>query len=60
MPPDGPVLTITEIATRWRVHPETVRRIAARGDFPGAFRAGSQWRVPLEDVVAVEREGRQK
>ena len=59
MPPDGPVLTITEIAVRWRVHPETVRRMTVRGDFPGAFRAGAQWRVPLEDVQAVEK-GRQK
>ena len=60
MPPDGPVLTISEIAARWRVHPETVRRAAVRGDFPGAFRAGSQWRVPLEDVEAYERKGGQK
>lgn len=58
MPPDGPVLTIAEIARRWRVAQETVRRMAFRGDFPGAFRAGSQWRIPLEDVRAAERKGK--
>lgn len=53
-----PLMGTAEIAARWDVHPETVRRMAVRGRFPGAFRVERRWRIPLADVLAYETEQR--
>lgn len=49
---------VTEVAAHLSVHPETVRRMAREGVFPGAFKIGSkgcsQVRIPWADVEAYE------
>ena len=54
-------LTILELADRWGVSRETIRRRILTGNIP-AFDAGSgteraQWRVPLADVERIEHGG---
>jgi excisionase family DNA binding protein len=48
-----PSLTVAELAERWNVHQETVRRMIGRKDLK-AFKAGSQWRIKLEVVQWME------
>lgn len=50
------VLTPRELAERWRIHVNTVTRIADRGELP-CFRIGSRGdrRFWMADVVAYEQ-----
>lgn len=48
------VLTVEEIAERWRVSPTTVRRALMSGALKG-FQVGRQWRVPEEAVEQYEK-----
>lgn len=48
-----PSLTVPELAERWSMHPETVRRMIARGDLK-AFKVGSRWRIKIEVVKWTE------
>jgi len=43
-------LTKKEVEAKLRLHRNTVTRLLAAGRFPGAFRAGQQWRIPAGDV----------
>ena len=54
MPEPAAPLSIDQLAERWNVGRETVRRMAVAGRFPGAFRVGRQWRVPLAAVETYE------
>ena len=47
-------LTAVELATRWHMTPAWVRTLAASKQIPGAIRAGTRWRFPLESVEAWE------
>lgn len=57
---DDRLLTVTEVADRLRVDPETVRRMlrAGRlhGSIPVSARAG--WRIPESEVSRVIEEGK--
>lgn len=50
------MLTVREAALRLRLHPDTIRRMAARGDLPGAVKLGGkgagrkEWRIPQTDL----------
>jgi excisionase family DNA binding protein len=48
------VLTPDEVATRWRIKYATVLAMISRGDLP-AFKAGKQYRIPLDVVEDMER-----
>ena len=43
-----------EVADRFRIHAETVRRMARAGKIP-AFRTGRSWRFDLDEVEEVLR-----
>lgn len=51
------MLTVDEIAAWLRFHPETIRRLLRKGEFPNAVllsrRAG--WRIPRSDVQSYLR-----
>ena len=48
-------LTIQEVATRYQLHPETVRRWIIEGRLPAIKLAGgSAWRVREDALVAIE------
>lgn len=49
----APLLTVGEVASRWRVHRKTVIRMLDRGDVEG-LRIGGQIRVRPESVEAYE------
>jgi excisionase family DNA binding protein len=54
----GPDLTTEQVAARFQVTEETVRRWLRAGRFPRAYRLGAKkagWRIPLEDVEALRR-----
>lgn len=42
--------TIEEAAAILRAHPETIRRMARKGEIPGVVQLGSTWRIPREFV----------
>ena len=48
-------LTKKEVEGKLRLHRNTVTRLLAAGRFPGAFRAGQQWRIPVSDVEALSQ-----
>jgi len=48
----GPCLTVKELASLLRMHPQAVWRRACQGKIPGAFRVGSDWRL---DPVALDK-----
>lgn len=37
-------LTVAEVANTLRVSEDTVRDLSEKGEIPGAFRVGAQWR----------------
>ena len=43
------LLTVDEVATELRVHPETVRRMIKRGQL-AAVMAGNMYRIPAEEI----------
>lgn len=45
--------TIADLAHRWQLSEETIRKMIVRGDIP-AFRIGKQWRVTEETVKWIE------
>jgi excisionase family DNA binding protein len=52
---DPRYLTIQEVAARYQLHPETVRRWIIEGRLPAIKLAGgSAWRVREEALVAIE------
>jgi excisionase family DNA binding protein len=46
------LLTVEEVAERFRVNPQTVRRWIRRGLLPAAKVGGKEWRLRAEDVEA--------
>lgn len=54
------MLTVRDVAAKLNFHPKTIREWCARGVFPGAAKwpnngKTAQWRIPAEDVAALER-----
>ncbi|MBA9005947.1 helix-turn-helix domain-containing protein [Thermomonospora cellulosilytica] len=56
-PPPPEFWTVAEVAAQLRVHPVTVRRLAAAGQFAGAVKVGRQWRIPAGSVPATNATG---
>lgn len=53
------LLSVPELAERWRVSRGTIQTLLKKGEFPNAWRAGTrQYRIPLRDVEAYERKTR--
>jgi helix-turn-helix protein len=59
---DGEVLlTAAEFGRRIRRHPQTIRKMAARGEIPGAAKIGkgdrgrAEWRFPVSSIAATLR-----
>ena len=50
--------TTAELAERWKVHIETVRRRLRKGDL-GFFTVGRQKRIPANEVRRYEKESMQ-
>lgn len=50
--PEGPDLTVWEVAEHLRVTKTTVYRYLDKGLFPGAWRTEEAWRIPQRDVIA--------
>lgn len=49
-------LTIQDVARRYQLHPETVRRWILQGRLPAVKLAGSTaWRIRAVDLEAIER-----
>jgi excisionase family DNA binding protein len=51
---DEKLLTVKEVAQKLRISQATVLNLIDSGEFPGAFKAGNQWRIPesvLEDYI---------
>ena len=51
----GEFLTPTELADRWRWHPESIRRLLRQKRLP-SLRLGGKRIIPLADVLAYEVE----
>ena len=49
----GEFLTPAELATRWRWHPESIRRLLRQGRLP-SLRLGGKRIIPVADVLAYE------
>ena len=49
---DDELLTVEDVAMRLRIDEATVRRMAERGEFAGAFKVGRLWRIPEQGVKA--------
>lgn len=43
-------LTVTEVAEEWRVSRPAIHARIMEGVFPNAFRVGSTWRIPRQDI----------
>ena len=43
-------LTKADVETTLQLHRNTVSRLLAKGCFPGAFRTGGRWRIPVRDL----------
>lgn len=53
------LLTVPELANRWRVSSGTVHNLLRRGEFPNAWRAGTKrFRIPKSDIEAYEEKTR--
>lgn len=53
MNPNEPVLTVEELATRWRVSGRTVRDMLLAGEVDG-FQIRRAWRITLSAVLDYE------
>jgi hypothetical protein len=57
--PDGPDLSVSQVAEVLRLHPRTVLRYRAAGAFPHAKRYGPDktgpWRIPTRDVIDYDK-----
>jgi len=42
--------TVEEAAEILRAHPETIRRMARKGEIPGVVQLGNTWRIPRSFV----------
>jgi excisionase family DNA binding protein len=49
-------LTVTDVAERWQLHPESVRKMIRQGRIP-ALKVGSHNRVALSTVKKFEHDG---
>jgi predicted DNA-binding transcriptional regulator AlpA len=50
-----PLLTPRQVAKELQHDPDSISRMCARGDFPGAFRTGKRrgvWRIPRSGLEA--------
>ena len=45
--------SITEAAEQTGMSREAVRKRLRGGDFPGAFKTGNRWEIPMQDLLAV-------
>lgn len=54
--PEPKFLNTAEIAERWRVHPETIRRLIREGRLPRLYIARRRV-VPMSAVLACEKQG---
>ena len=43
-------LTKADVEATLQLHRNTVSRLLAKGCFPGAFRTGGRWRIPVRDL----------
>lgn len=43
-------LTKADVEATLQLHRNTVSRLLAQGCFPGAFRTGGRWRIPVGDL----------
>ena len=50
MTPEADSVSLDKIAKLYDFHPETIRRMARRGQLPGAFKANGRWRCRLEAI----------
>ena len=57
--PEDRLLTTSQVADRWQVHAESVRRLTRSGDLP-AIKIGSHNRYRLADVLEFERNNTQE
>lgn len=57
VPVTGRIWTPDLIGARWGALPATVEKMCREGRIPGAFKAGRQWRLTEEALVAYERGG---
>jgi len=48
------MLTVEDVARHWKLRPETVRKMIARGSLP-AMRMNRQYRLRWEDVWSIEQ-----
>lgn len=54
--PDPQTFTVDRLATRWGVHPRTIRNMLARGELRG-FRCGRLVRISAAEVERCETSG---
>lgn len=55
VPETGRIWTSQEIAHRWSATNDTIEKMCRTGAIRGAFKAGRQWRLSEEALVAHER-----
>lgn len=55
LPETGRIWTPAQLADRWLTTVDTVEKMCREGRIRGAFKAGRQWRLSEEALVAHER-----
>lgn len=55
LPETGRIWRAEEIADRWSTSIDTIEKMCRNGAIRGAFKAGRQWRLSEEALVAHER-----
>lgn len=48
-------LSVQQLAERWQVHVNTVRRQIRTGDIPKPIKIGNQFRFPIQAIEGFER-----
>ncbi|MBD3241601.1 MAG: helix-turn-helix domain-containing protein [Chitinivibrionales bacterium] len=51
-------LTKADVEATLQLHRNTVSRLLAKGCFPGAFRTGGRWRIPVRDLEIFAESGK--